>query len=144
MTLFLGNGIMCDMPRKKPFFLLEIVIAIFLVGLFSSYFLRSSIKCLHQERQALLDLEFERLYDLKRMELIVSNWHKVDQLPAKGKEAKEEKYPFEVILADKSYLRSKTFQVFCPKKHETAHILCIREGKKNKHYFLVRKVDAKT
>lgn len=132
------------MSRKKPFFLLEIVIAIFLVGLFSAYFLRSSIKCLHQERQALLDLEFERLYDLKRMELIGKNWHCVDQLPAKGRETKEEKYPFKVELAGKSYFRDKSFLVFCPKKHETAHILCIKEGKKNKHYFLVRKVDAKT
>jgi len=132
------------MQRKKPFFLLEIVIAIFLVGLFSAYFLRSSIKCLHQERKALLDLEFERLYDLKRMELIGNNWHKVDQLPAKGREAQEQKYPFEVTLGDKLYLRNKTFQVFCPKKHETAQILCIKEGRKNKHYFLVRKADAKT
>jgi len=132
------------MQRKKPFFLLEIVIAIFLVGLFSTYFLRSSIKCLHQERKALLDLEFERLYDLKRMELIVNNWHNVDQLPAKGRDAKEEKVPFKVELAGKPYFRDKPFWVFCPKKHETAHILCIKEGKKKKHYFLVRKADAKT
>jgi hypothetical protein len=131
------------MQRKKPLFLLEIVIAIFLVGLFSAYFLRSSIKCLYQERKALLDLQFEKLYDLHRMTLISENWHKVDQLPRLEGDAKEEKREFTVTIADKTYSRTKTFKVLCPKKHETAHDLCIKEDKK-KYHFLVRKAEAKT
>jgi hypothetical protein len=130
------------MQQKKPLFLLEIVIAIFLVGLFSAYFLRSSISCLYQERKALLDLEFERLYDLKRMDFLSSNWHKVDQLPKFLGDAKEESCPFKVEIAGKPYFRTKTFKVFCPKKHDTAWDLCIKEDKK-KYHFLVKKADAK-
>ena len=131
------------MQRKKPLFLLEIVIAIFLVGLFSAYFLRSSITTLYQERKALLDLEFEKLYDLKRMNLVSDNWHKVDLLPRLERDAKEEKCEFKVFIGGKPYIRSKTFQVLCPKKNEKAYDLCIKENKK-KYHFLVKKAEAKT
>jgi hypothetical protein len=130
------------MQRKKPFFLLEIVIAIALVGLFSAYFLRSSIGYLYQERKALIDMELERQIDLKRMDLIAGNWHKVDQLPKLDTHAKEESFPFEVKIAGKSYFRTKTFKVFCPKKHDKAWDLCIKEEKK-KYHFLVTKTEAK-
>jgi hypothetical protein len=132
------------MQRKKPFFLLEIVIAIFLVGLFSAYFLRSSISSLYQERKALLDLQFENFYDLHRMKLISENWLKVDQLPRLESDAKEETVPFEVKIDDKKYSRTKTFQVLCPKKHDTAWDLCIKEDKKKKYHFLVMKAVAKS
>ena len=129
------------MQRKKPLFLLEIVIAIFLVGLFSAYFLRSSISCLYQERKALLDLEFERLYDLKRMDLLAHYWNKVDQLPRLEGDAKKESYPLRIDIADKSYFRTKTFMVYCPKSHDKAYDLCIKEEKK-KYHFLVKKAEA--
>ncbi len=131
------------MQKKKPLFLLEIVIAIFLVGLFSAYFLRSSIGCLYQERKALLDLEFERHYDIKRMDLLSDHWHKVDQLPELQRDAKLQSFQFEVKIADKPYFRTKTFIVFCPKRHEKAYDLCIKEEKK-KYHFLVKKAEAKT
>jgi hypothetical protein len=131
------------MQRKSPFFLLEIVIAIFLVGLFSAYFLRSSIGYLYQERKALLELEFERQYDLKRMELLTSNWHKVDQLPKLSTAAKEESYQFKVNLAGKSYSKTKTFKVWCPKHHDSTYDLVIKENEK-KYHFLVRKPEDKT
>jgi hypothetical protein len=131
------------MQQKKPLFLLEIVIAIFLVGLFSAYFLRSSIGCLYQERKALLDLEFERQYDLKLMDLVRQNWHYVDQLPKLAGDAKKETFPFKVNFAGKEYSRTKTYQVSCPKKHETAYDLLIQEDKK-KYHFLVKKAVAKT
>jgi hypothetical protein len=127
--------------QKKPLFLLEIVIAIFLVGLFSAYFLRSSISTLYQERKALLDLEFERLYDLHRMTLISNNWQKVDQLPKLEGDAKKESCQFEVKIAGKPYFRTKTFTVFCPKRHDKAYDLCIKEEKK-KYHFLVKKAEA--
>jgi hypothetical protein len=126
------------MQQKKPLFLLEIVIAIFLVGLFSAYFLRSSITTLYQERKALLDLEFERLYDLERMDLLSNYWQKVDQLPKLEGDAKKESRQLKVDIAGKSYFRTKTFVVFCPKKHETAYDLCIKEEKKKYHFLVVR------
>jgi hypothetical protein len=131
------------MLQKKPLFLLEIVISIFLVGLFSAYFLRSSISCLYQERKALLDLEFERLYDQRRMDLLSDHWDKVDLLPNLLSAAKEESCPFEVKISGKSYFSNKTFKVFCPKKHDKAWDLCIQEDKK-KYHFLVKKDAAKT
>jgi hypothetical protein len=131
------------MQRKRPFFLLEIVIAIFLVGVFSAYFLRSSIGYLYQERNALIEMELERQVDLKRMDLIGDNWHKVDQLPKLEGNAKEETFPFKVDIAGKEYVRTKTFKVFCPKKHDMAWDLCIKEEKK-KYHFLVMKAVAKT
>jgi hypothetical protein len=124
------------MQQKKPLFLLEIVIAIFLVGLFSTYFLRSSIRCLYQERKALLELEFERQYDLKRMELLSNNWHQVSVLPKAEKEAKEEAFQFKVNIAGKEYFSTKKFKVFCPKNQDTAYLLVIKEDQK-KYQFCV-------
>ena len=129
------------MQQKKPLFLLEIVIAIFLVGLFSAYFLRSSIGTLYQERKALLDLEFETLSDLRRMDLLSHHWHQVDQLPKLERDAKKESLPLRVDIAGKEYFRTKTFTVFCPKQHETAYDLCIKEENK-KYHFLVKKAEA--
>jgi len=131
------------MRRKNPLFLLEIVIAIFLVGLFSVYFLRSSISCLYQERKALLELEFEREYDLKKMTLLSDNWDKVSQLPKLDTDAKEESYEFKVIMGEKPYYKTKKFKVFCPKHHDTAYDLVIKEDMK-KYHFLVKKAAAKT
>jgi len=130
------------MQRKRPFFLLEIVIAIALVGLFSAYFLRSSIGYLYQERKALLELEFERQFDLKRMELLTNNWPRVDRLPQKEIEAKEESYEFKVSIAGKSYSKVKKFKVWCPKHHDHIYDLVIKEDQK-KYHFLVKKSEAK-
>jgi hypothetical protein len=131
------------MQRKSPLFLLEIVIAMFLVGIFSAYFLRSSIGYLYQERKALLEMEFEREADLKRMEFLTSNWNGVDNLPQKEGEAKEESRDLEVKLAGKSYFKTKKFKVFCPKQHGNAYDLVIKEDGK-KYHFLVKKSEAKT
>ena len=137
---------MFSMRQKRPFFLLEIVISIFLVGLFSVYFLRSSIHCLYQERKALLDLEFEREFDLRRMKLIRSNWSKIEHLPLKG-DAKEEIESISVTLGGKKYIRKKAFKVYRRKKQRDGNfnlILEEKEDKKTKKYhFLVRKSEAK-
>lgn len=126
------------MQRKSPIFLLEIVIAIFLVGLFSVYFLRSSIHHLYQERNALLDLEFERQYDLHRMELITQNWNRVDGLPTKESEAVEKPEPFTATIGGKSYSKTKKYKVWCAGKHENHFNLVLKEDKK-KYHFLVTK-----
>ena len=131
------------MLRKSPFFLLEIVIAIFLVGIFSAYFLRSSIGYLYQERKALLEMEFEREADLKRMEFLTNHWHGVDKLPKLDGDAKEESKDLEVKLAGKSYFKTKKFKVFCPKQHGNGYDLVIKEDGK-KYHFLVKKSEAKT
>lgn len=126
------------MERKNPIFLLEIVIAIFLVGLFSVYFLRSSIHHLYQERSALLDLELERQYDLHRMKLIAENWNRVEGLPMKEAEAAEKLEPFTTVIGGKSYSRTKKFKVWCAGKHENHYNLVLKEDQK-KYHFLVKK-----
>jgi hypothetical protein len=132
--------------RKRPFFLLEIVISIFLVGLFSVYFLRSSIHCLYQERKALLDLEFEREFDLRRMNLIRSNWNKIEQLPLRG-DAKEEIESIPVTLGGKKYIRKKSFKVYRRQKQHDGNFNLILEEKEDKkikkYHFFVKKSEAK-
>ncbi len=87
------------MHRKRSFFILEIVIAMVLVGLFSVYFLRASIKHLHQERQALLVLEFEWQNDLRKMEILKENW------PQKGVFIKPHipEEPYHVTFKNRTY-----------------------------------------
>jgi hypothetical protein len=126
------------MARKSPIFLLEIVIAIFLVGLFSVYFLRSSIHYLYQERRALLDLEFERQYNLQRMELIAQHWNMADRLPTKESEAKEWPQPFTATIGGKSYSKTKKYKVWCAGKHENHFNLVLQEDR-IKYHFLVKK-----
>ena len=125
------------MRRKSPLFLLEIVIAIFLVGIFSVYFLRSSVHTLYQERKALLALEFEKEYDLKRMDLLVQNWLRLDQLPGKSVDAKEELYQCKVDIGGKSYVKTRKFKVWC-KHHESAHDLIIKEDATKYHFLVLR------
>lgn len=64
-----------DSPQRlRSLFLLEIVIALVLVGIFTAGFLGSGVRYLSQERKALLELEFERERDLVRMEAISACW----------------------------------------------------------------------
>jgi hypothetical protein len=133
------------MQRKSSIFLLEIVIAIFLVGLFSVYFLRSSIHHIYQERNALLDLEFERKYDLYRMELISNNWNGVEGLPTNKNEAKESPQLFTATMGGKSYSKTKNYKVWCAGKHENHYNLVLQEDKKKYHFFVTKdKSAAKT
>lgn len=130
------------MPRKRPFFLLEIVIAISLVGLFSTYFLRSSFGYLYGERKALLELEFERQFDLKRMELLTQVWNTVAHLPSKEGDVEEKTEKFEITMAGKKYVKVKKYKVWCPKHQDHIYDLVIKEDQK-KYHFLVKKAEAK-
>jgi hypothetical protein len=129
------------MEQKRSFFLLEIVIAIFLVGLFSVYFLRSSIHCLYKERQALLDIEFERKFDLKRMEVIRKYWG--FDLPLRA-EAKTLFLPAEVIFGKQSYTRTKKYKVYRRKGEHKECCGMVFEEEGKKYHFLVKKSEAKT
>ncbi len=124
------------MRRKKPLFLLEIVIAIFLVGLFSVYFLRSSIHCLYRERIALLDLEFERAFDIKRMDLLAKSWAAIEHVPATVTEFSE---PWTIELGGKKYTREKKFKIWRTDPHPDYYQLILKEKGRKKHHFLVKK-----
>lgn len=126
------------MRRRSPIFLLEIVIAIFLVGLFSVYFIRSSIHHIYQERKALLDLVFEDQYNLARMKLIAENWNTVDKLPTVESAAPLLSKPCTATVGGKTYARKKEFKVWCAGKHQNHFSLLLKEDKK-KYRFLVQK-----
>ncbi len=128
--------------KKRSLFLLEILIAIFLVGLFSVYFLRSSIHCLYQERKALVELEFEKEYDLKRMDLLTKHWQAVDKLPSKEGEVKEEIQQFSVNIGGKTYFKTKKFKVWCANQFEKNYDLVLKEDGK-KYHFLIKKPEDK-
>lgn len=65
------------MKKKRPIFLLEALIALGLLGMFAFYVLNSSIHYLYQETQFLLDLEFERFIDLKRMDILTKYYQDI-------------------------------------------------------------------
>jgi hypothetical protein len=117
--------------RKKPLFLLEIVIAIFLVGIFSVYFLRSSIHYLYQERTALLDLEFERLRTVRIMDAISAYWNTVEALhQSKSQKEIADTRQLEVCLGNKTYARPFKLEAGCSSSHEQAYVLTLQEKKK--------------
>jgi hypothetical protein len=128
------------MRQKRPLFLLEVVIAIALVGFFSVYFLRSSLHHLYKEREGLLDLEFEWKSDLKKMEILSSGW------PKKGvfNEGKVIKVPFHVKLR-RDYQRTYLYQLCLSRESETAFQLKLKERRRQKnarqktYYFFAKK-----
>ncbi len=81
--------------RKSPFFLLEVMIAVILVGIFSYFSLQSAFKTLNIHRKFLRELEYSRLTDLKRMEVIEAYWNKARELFEAGQPVIVEKGPLE-------------------------------------------------
>ena len=132
--------------RRRPIFLLEIVIAIALVGFFSFYFLLSSIHFIYQERKALFALEFERLCDLERMDLIKKAWNQVETLNEKT--LSKSRFSPAIKLGGKSYVKTKLFKIWCAGNHENLYDLVLQEKspkkdpnkeKLKKYHFLVKK-----
>lgn len=125
---------------KRPLFLLEVVIAIALVGLFSVYFLRSSLQHLYKERKALVDLELEWQRDLHRMKILSEGW----------KTAKENGDVIEktckVTLGERTYSKTYAYHLTAIES-PTARRLALKEGRKNgdgiikerTYYFLANK-----
>lgn len=116
------------MNRKRPLFLLEVVIAIALVGLFSVYFLRSSLHYLYKERQALVDLELEWQRDLHRMDILSHGWKTA------GKKGDVIERSCKVVLGNKTYSKTYAYQLTAIESPE-ARRLALKEGKKTFYFF---------
>lgn len=95
--------------KRRPVFLLEIIIAMALVGLFASFFLRSSIRSLYKESQALAELEYDRLYNLRRMEAIDICVKQLETLPRNSAEASKGKNEWNKEL-ESVKIAGKTFK----------------------------------
>jgi hypothetical protein len=115
--------------------MLEVVIAMALVGFFSIYFLHSAIKHLHQERQALLELEIEQAKRLKIAEILSDSWPKDGVFIQPPPEA----ISFDITLNKRAY-KSKpyTFELTA-KDTSTAFRLDLHVNKERKHYYFFAK-----
>ena len=120
------------MQRKRSLFLLEVVIAIALVGFFSVYFLHSSLQHLHKERQALLDLEFAWQSDLHKMKLLEQGWPQAALL----KEKKWIEEPHTVTMNERKYSKVIAHRLYCSQENEKGYLLSLEEGKKTYHFFV--------
>ena len=113
--------------------MLEVVIAMALVGFFSIYFLHSAIKHLHQERHALLELEFEQAKRLKIADILSQSW------PKKGVfvQPPQQKTPVTVTLNGRSY-KSKDYTFDLTAK-ETSTAFRLQMKNDGKHYYFFAK-----
>ncbi len=121
------------MSRKRPFFLLEIIIAIALITMFSGYFLRSSLIYLKKERTVLLDLEFERLRQLHRMHVIQTCWQTIETM--KPGEKHPHNKQVELTVDKKTYQRSFTMTAHLSESKNKYYDLILDDGK-DYHFFI--------
>ena len=128
------------MKKRRSFFLLEIVIAIALVGIFVMGFLGSGLRYLAQERKALLELEFEQQRDLIRMDTIAACWKEIQT----SQEERQEPWVFEKVLranlGGKEYTKSYRLKAV-RKKAGDGRVLVLQEGTQ-KYHFLVKNSEA--
>ncbi len=125
------------MRKKASFFLLEVILAIALVGIFVVYFLRSSLQQLIREQKELAELESEWSYDLRRMEIITLCWKEVQMLP------KRKGRVFQVNPIN-NHQKLKIIKAWCPNEIPNYYHLVLeeeteKEKKKKIYHFLVKK-----
>lgn len=124
-----------------------------LVGLFASFFLRSSIRFFYKESEALVELEYDRLYHLRRMEVIDSCVRQLEKLPrnqadaAKAKNEWNKKELGSVEIAGKTF-KPKPLMIEAWVKQgasDTFQLVLkeLKENKKTTYYFLFKKSEAK-
>lgn len=109
--------------RRRPFLLLEVIIAIVLVGLFASVSLGALLRAVQRQSGMVQSLQKMRQIDLERMHLIEEYWNRLEELKER---------PIKVTGASKA-----VFEVSC-QGNEKAYLLVIREvgSKRIPHYFL--------
>jgi len=121
--------------RRKPFFLLEVVIAIALVALFVTYFIHSSLKQLLREEKEIAELKVGWQDDLWKMEVLTECWKNIEEVP------KKKKHHFESVTSS----QIKAIHAWCPNETEEYYHLILEEEKereKVKYHFLVKKSEA--
>jgi type II secretory pathway pseudopilin PulG len=91
------------MKKRHPFFLLEVLIAVILVGGFAYLLIHRTFGVISKEKKLLKELANSREEDIKRMDLIAKYWSQVASIAEKGpikdggytissKEGKKDKY----------------------------------------------------
>jgi len=103
--------------RRRPFLLLEVVIATLLVGLFAAVSIGSFLRAVRRQSALVQSVHTMRQTDLDRMHLIETYWYRLDELKAA---------PIRVTGASKT-----VFELSC-QGSEKNHLLVIKEAKSNK------------
>lgn len=67
---------------RRSFFLLEVLIAVMLIGMFAYMSIHGAFKVLKKQTQLLKELENSRRSDLTKMDLIEKHWNNIDALEA--------------------------------------------------------------
>ncbi len=65
---------------RRPFFLLEVLIAVMLIGMFAYMSIHGAFRVLKKQSQLLTELENSRRSDLAKMDLIEKYWNNIDAL----------------------------------------------------------------
>jgi hypothetical protein len=64
--------------KRRPFFLLEALIATLLIGIFSYLSIHGSFRLMHKQKQMIKAIEDTIDADLKRMQVIERCWNTID------------------------------------------------------------------
>lgn len=69
--------------KRRPFFLMEVLIGVVLVGLFAVVSIRGAFKVVHKQRALIKEMEGAMEADRLRMEVIRECWGMVEQMDDK-------------------------------------------------------------
>ena len=107
--------------RRRPFFLLEVVVATILIGAFAFLSIRGSFKAIGKEYKQLETLKVAMQADLDRMEVIQECWNKVESI-------------------SKQSIMVKSYQVKCEIGRDgTSYLLTVKFPKGEKYHYLVKR-----
>lgn len=102
---------------QRPIFFFEVIIGFLLIFLFSIYFLRSSIHCLSRDQQTLIELEFERLSEIKRMNILTAQWKNLHNIPSLQEQAWTFEEDISVLINGKKVSRKLSLCLFGNQNH---------------------------
>ena len=108
---------------RRSFFLLEVLIAVLLIGMFAYMSINGAFRVLKKQSQLLKELENSRRSDLTKMDLIEKHWNRVDAL--------EEE------------IQENGFKIKC-KKGASGFYLLELSNSQEKFSYLVKKQDTKS
>ena len=107
--------------KRHPFLLLEVLIAIILVGGFAYITIHGAFGMISKQRKLIQGLEIARNEDLIRMDIIKNHWNQL-----------------EALLGKKKYIENG-YKVTCEEgKTDQFYLLKLEKEEKAYHYFVTK------